>query len=223
MSKRLLGIFYYELLLSLRRSYEWSYPLIFFIIMMSLFPLAFTPNAIFLKTIIPGCIWMAALLASLLSLENIFFADMEDGNLEQMMFSNLPLTLLVAIKLLVKWIVTELPLIILIPLLGLMFNLNLHTIAVLSLSLLLGTPILTLVGSLGATLTLGLNQNGALLGLLILPLNIPVLIFGVSMVTNTDTNLSISGSLAFLAGLFVFAITLLPLAIAKSLRLMMDD
>jgi heme exporter protein B len=221
--KHLLGIFYLELQLSLRRSFEWTYPLVFFVIIMCLFPLAFTPNPSFLSIIVPGCTWMAALLASLLSLENIFFGDFEDGCLEQMLLSNVPLPLLILIKLVVKWIVTQLPLIILVPLLGLLFHLSWQTIWVLSLGLTLGTPILILVGCLGAALTLGVKQSGALLGLLILPLNVPVLIFGVSMVEQSTAGFKILGPLSFLAGLCIFAVLFLPLTIAKILRLMMDD
>jgi len=125
-------------------------------------------------------------------------------------------------KLAARWLATELPLIILTPLLGLMFHLSIFTISALSISLLLGTPILILLGSLGAALTLGLRQQGVLLGLLILPLALPVLIFGVTITTQAGTGLAIAGPLAFLAGLLILAITLLPWTIAATLRISLD-
>lgn len=212
-----------ELVLLFRRSQEWLYPLIFFMIVMSLFPIAFTPDPVFLQKFIPGGIWIAALLASLLSIENIFFTELEEGNVEQLFLSRIPLALLIFVKLSAQWIVTELPLILLTPLLGVLFHLSPSSIFSLSISLLLGTPILTLIGSLGVALTLGLRQQGVILGLLVLPLVIPVLIFGVNMVQQTEAGLSILGPLAFLGGLFVMAITLLPWVIAAALRIGLDD
>lgn len=216
-------VFYTELVLLLRRSQEWLYPLGFFVIVISLFPLAFTPDSAFLQKYVPGCIWMAALLASILSIENSFFTDMEDGNLEQLLLGQPPLTILILAKLSAQWIVTELPLVILTPLLSLLFHLPASSMLALCLGLLLGTPILILIGSLGTALTLGLRQQGALLGLLILPLTTPVLIFGVNIMQQSQNGFSIAGPLAFLAGLSVFAVTLLPWAIAATLRISMDD
>lgn len=223
MLKAVWFVFYTELILLLRRSQEWLYPLGFFIIVISLFPLALTPDPVFLQKFVPGCIWIAALLASLLSIENVFFTDIEDGNLEQLLLSHTPLSLLVLAKLCAQWIVTELPLVILTPLLGVLFHLSMKAILALCLSLLLGTPILTFIGSLGVALTLGLRQQGVLLGLLILPLVTPVLIFGVNIVQQSQSGFSIVGPLAFLGGLFVLAITLLPWVIAASLRISVDD
>lgn len=216
-------VFYTELLLLLRRSQEWLYPLGFFVIVISLFPLAFTPDPIFLQKYIPGCIWIAALFASLLSIENVFATDLEDGNLEQLLLSPTPLTLLMIAKLSAQWIVTQLPLILLTPLLGLIFNLHIGSIVALCLSLILGTPILTLLGSFFVALTLGLRQQGVLLGLLMLPLVTPILIFGVNIVQQSQAGFSIRGPLAFLAGLSIFAMTLLPWAIAATMRVSVDD
>lgn len=216
-------IFHTELILLLRRSQEWLYPLGFFVIVISLFPLAFTPDPIFLQKYVPGCIWIAALLASLLAVENVFHSDMEDGNLEQLVLSQTPLTMIMFAKMSAQWIVTELPLVLLTPILGCMFHLSLSTIAALCTSLLIGTPILTLIGSLGVALTLGLRQQGMLLGLLILPLVTPVLIFGVNIVQQEQAGFSIAAPLAFLAGLSVLAITALPWAIAATLRIGLDD
>lgn len=216
-------IFYMELVLLLRRSQEWLYPLSFFVIVISLFPMAFTPDPVFLQKYIPGCIWIAALLASLLSVENMFAAELEDGNMDQLLLTQTPLALLMLAKMSAQWLVTQLPLILLTPILGTMFHLSLSTVLLLSVSLLLGTPILTLIGSLCVALTLGLRQQGVLLGLLILPLVTPVLIFGVNLVQQSQGGLAITGPLAFLAGLSVFTITLLPWAIAATLRVSIDD
>ncbi|OGT37769.1 MAG: heme exporter protein CcmB [Gammaproteobacteria bacterium RIFCSPHIGHO2_12_FULL_37_14] len=212
-------VFYLELVLLLRRSQEWLHPLGFFIIVVSLFPLIFTPNTELLQKFIPGYIWLAALFANILAIENIFLADMEDGNLEQLFLSQLPLTLLILTKLCARWLVAELPLIFFIPLLGLLFNLSAPTVIILCVSLLLGTPILICIGSLCVALTLGLRQQGILLGLIILPLVTPTLILGVTCVQQFQAGFSILGPLAFLAGVSVFTITLLPWVIASTLKI----
>jgi heme exporter protein B len=223
MLKAALFILRIELLLRLRRSQEWMYPIGFFIIVVSLFPLAFTPDPAFLQKYVPGCIWIAALFSSLLSIENIFFTETEEGHLEQLLLSQLPLTLLMLIKLTAEWLVTELPLILLIPLLGYLFHLPLSAVMALCVSLLLGTPILTLVGSLGVALTLGLRQQGALLGLLTLPLVTPILLFGTIIVQQSQTGFSIAGPVAFLGGCLLFSVTLIPPAIAAAVRMGVDD
>jgi heme exporter protein B len=216
-------LFYTELLLSLRRSQEWLYPLGFFIIVISLFPLAFTSDPAFLKKYFPGCIWIAALLASLLSLENLFLREIDDGSLDQVLLSSLSPTIVFTIKIVTKWLVTELPLIISTPLLAFLFHLNLYPTLTLCISLLLGTPILILLGCFGAALTIGLKQQGVLLGFLILPLSTPVLIFGVTIVQYSQMGVPMIGAVAFLAGLCLLAITLLPLTISATLRIGLDD
>lgn len=223
MIKAAFYVFYTELILLLRRSQEWLYPLAFFLIVISLFPLAFTPDPAFLKKYVPGCVWIAALLASLLSVEHIFSTDLEDGHLEQILLSDLPLTAYLLTKLCAQWLVTELPLILITPLIAVMFHLPAFTTIALSLSLLLGTPILTLMGGIGVALTLGLRQQGVLLGLMLLPLVTPVLIFGVNIVQQAQAGISIAGPLSFLAGLTTFAITLIPFTIAATLRISLDD
>ncbi len=223
MLKAIRYLFYTELILRLRRSQEWLYPLIFFVIMISLFPLALQPDAAFLQKFIPGLIWLAALLASLLSIESVFFTDTEEGHLEQLLLSSIPLPLLLFTKLLAQWLVTEGPLILLLPFLAVIFHLSTATLCALMLSLLLGTPLLTFIASLGVALTLGLRHHSALLNLLILPLATPVLIFGVTLVEQATVGLPISGPLAFLAGLSLLAMSLLPIAIAATLRISLDD
>lgn len=216
-------IFLTEIILLWRRSQEWIYPLIFFLIVLSLFPLAFTPDPALLQKIIPGGFWIAALLSSLLSIGNIFATDLEEGHLEQWLLSQIPFPLLITIKLFAQWLVTQLPLILLTPLLGNIFHLSFFSSMILCFSLLLGTPILTLMGSLCVALTLGLRQQGVLLGLLFFPLVIPVMIFGVSTVQQAQSGLPIAAPLIFLAGLSLFAMTILPWTIATALKIGMDD
>lgn len=212
-------VFYFELLLLLRRSQEWLYPLGFFILVISLFPLTFTPDAEILQKFIPGYIWLAALFANLLTISTIFRADLEDGHHEQLLLSCHPFTFLILAKLCAHWLVAELPLILLIPLLGGLFNLSLGTLALLCFSLLLGTPILILLNSLCVALTIGLRQQGVLLGLLVFPLSTPVLILGATSVQQFQAGFSVIGPLAFLAGLMIFSVTLLPWVIAATFRM----
>lgn len=216
-------IFYCELIVLMRRSSEWLYPLSFFLIVILLIPLAFSPAPQFLERYAAGGIWLAALLASLLSIETFFLSDKEDGYLEQLLLSQFPLSLLISVKLLAQWFVTQLILILCIPFLGIVFHFSFYKTLILCISLLLGTPILTCIGSLGVALTLGLRQQGMLLGLLIFPLVIPVLIFGLSLVQQADANLPILAPFSFLAGLNILSMTLLPFAIAYALRLSVDE
>lgn len=211
-----------ELLLRFRRSQEWLYPLGFFVIVVAMFPLAFTPDPVFLQKYIPGCIWIAALLASLLSIETLFLSDLEDGSLEQEILSPNSFATQVFAKLCAQWIVTQLPLILLTPVLGIMFHLSLATILVLVITLLIGTPVFTLIGALGVALTLGLRQPGMLLGLLIMPLTTPILIFGVIAVQQTQVGFNIMGPIAFMGALSIIAILTLPLAIAATVRVGVD-
>jgi heme exporter protein B len=216
-------VFYVEFVLLLRRSQEWVYPLGFFLIVISLFPLAFSPDTAFLQKYIPGCVWIAALFASLLSIEHVFHTDMEEGHLEQCALGQLPLSVVLFAKLSAQWMVTQLPLILLTPLLGVIFHLSVAAVMALGLGLLFGTPLLTLMGSLGVALTLGLRQQGVLLGMLILPLVTPILIFGVSAVQQAEVGLSMLGPLAFLAGLMVLGLMVLPWAIAGTVRVGLED
>lgn len=223
MLKTLRYIFMTELLLLWRNAQEWLYPLCFFMLIIVMFPLAFSPDRLFLQTYIPGGIWLAALLASLLAVENVFLTDLEDQHLETLALSEIPLAFILSAKLSAQWLVTQLPLIVMMPLLGLWFQLSPTTTMALSISLLLGTPVLTLLGSMSVALTLGLRQPGILLGLLFLPLVTPILIFGTTIVQQSQAGLSILGPLAFLAGMMVLALTVLPFTIAVILRVGMDD
>ncbi len=208
-----------DLTLALRTRSEIANPLIFFIIVVSLFPLAVSPESGLLRTVAPGVIWVAALLSTMLSLDSIFRSDFEDGSLEQMLLSPHPMTVLVLGKVTAHWLVSGLPLILLSPLLGVLLFLPFEAMPALLATLALGTPVLSLIGAIGVALTVGLRRGGVLLSLLVLPLYIPVLIFASNAIATAAADLSIKGQLYFLAAMFALAVTLAPLATAAALRI----
>lgn len=208
-----------DLLLAFRHRGELANPLLFFFLIVTLFPLGISPEVTLLRKIAPGVIWIAALLAALFSLENLFRSDFEDGALEQMLLSPQPLSLLVLAKVLAHWLVSGLPMLLLSPLLGLLLAMPEPAIAALELTLAIGTPLLSLIGAIGVALTVGLRRGGVLLTLLIMPLYIPVLIFATNAVTAAAAGMPIAGQIYFLASLLVLALTLAPLAIAAALRI----
>ena len=208
-----------DLMLSYRHRNELLNPLLFFVIVVTLFPLGTSPEKTLLQEMAPGVIWVAALLAAMLSLDTLFKADFEDGTLEQMLLSPHSNAVLVLAKIISHWLVTGLPIILLAPLLGLFMYLPGEGITTLMLTLLIGTPVLSLIGAIGMALTLGLNRGGMLLSLLVLPLYIPVLIFSASAVDASLAGLSVKGQLYFLAALLVLSITLAPLATATALKI----
>ena len=212
-----------ETRLLFRRPAELANPLVFFAIVIALFPLAVGPETQLLQTISPGLVWVAALLAVLLSLDGLFRSDFEDGSLEQWVVSPHPLALLVLAKVLAHWAFSGLALVLLAPLLGLMLGLPIGTIPVLLVSLLLGTPILSLLGAVGAALTVGLKRSGLLLALLILPLYIPVLILGSGALQAALQGLPAVGHLLWLASLTALAVTLAPFAIAAGLKISVGE
>ena len=207
-----------EWAVALRNSGQWVNPLLFFIVVVALFPLGVGPSPATLSTIAPGILWVSALLAVLLSLGTLFDADYADGTLEQLVLSGQSLPLIVLGKVLVHWLLSGLPLLLVSPLLGLLFNLPVTAIPVLMVSLLLGTLTLSLIGAIGAALTVGLNQAGVLLSLLVLPLSAPVLIFGSAAVTATASDLGAAGQLLVMAALLLLALSLAPLTAALALR-----
>lgn len=211
-----------DLMLSYRHRNELLNPLLFFVIVVTLFPLGTSPEKELLQTMAPGVIWVAALLAAMLSLDSLFKADYEDGTLEQLLLSQHSNALLVLAKIFSHWLVTGVPIILLAPLLGLFMFLPAEGIKTLMLTLLLGTPILSLVGAIGMGLTLGLNRGGMLLSLLVLPLYIPVLIFSASAVDASLAGLEIKGQLYFLGALLALAVTLAPLATATALKISIE-
>ena len=193
-------------------------PLLFFIIVVTLFPLGIGPESTTLSRIAPGIIWVAALLSTLLSLDRLFKSDHEDGSLEQMMLSPHPIFILVLAKIIAHWMVTGLPLIFIAPLLAVLLHLNENSYSALMLTLLLGTPILSLLGAIGVALTVGLKKGGVLLSLLVLPIYIPVLIFATSAIDTAAMNLPYSGQLAIIAALFFGSLTLAPFAVSAALK-----
>lgn len=208
-----------DLLLSYRRRSDLINPLIFFLMVATLFPLGVSPEPKFLAQLAPGVVWVAALLATLLSMDSVFRSDFEDGTLEQILLSPQPLFVVVLGKVIAHWMLTGLPLTLLSPLLGVMLFLPDGGMGGLMLSLLLGTPTLSLVGAIGAALTVGLRKGGVLISLLVLPLYIPVLIFGTGAVQAAVTGLPLDGYLALLGAMLALGIVMAPLAIGAALRI----
>jgi heme exporter protein B len=208
-----------DLTLAYRHRSELANPLLFFVIVVSLFPLGISPESKHLQGIAPGVIWVAALLAAMLSLDSLFRSDFEDGTLEQMALSPHFLPLLVLAKVLAHWLITGLPLILLAPLLGVLLFLPEQAMITLIGTLALGTPILSLVGAIGVGLTVGLRRGGVLLSLLVLPLYIPVLIFAAGAVNEASRGFGVAGQLYFLGALLTLSLTLAPFATASALRI----
>jgi heme exporter protein B len=207
-----------DLRIAIRHRGDIFNPLLFFILVVTLFPLGIGPEPQVLTRVAPGIIWVAALLASMLSLERLFKADYNDGSLEQMLLSPQPLALLVLSKVLAHWILTGVPLILVAPLLAVLLHLESNSYGALMSTLALGTPVLSLLGAIGVALTVGLRKGGVLLSLLILPLYIPVLIFATSAIDAAGLNLTYDGQLAILAAMLVGSLILAPFAIGASLR-----
>lgn len=211
-----------EIALAMRQKGEVLTPLMFFVVIASLFPLGVGPESALLLRMAPGVLWVSALLAAMLSLQRLFAMDYADGSLEQMVLSATPLGLLVAAKALAHFLLSGLPLVLMAPVLGLQFGLEGRALGILMLTLLLGTPTLSLIGSIGAALTLGVRGAGVLLSLLILPLYIPVLIFGAGAVEADAAGLGIGGHLSLLAALLVLSIFFAPLATTTALRISLE-
>ena len=211
-----------ELVLAGRRLSDVLTTLFFFIIVVSLFPLGVSPEVETLRTIAPGVVWVAALLATMLALGRLFDEDYRDGTLEQLMLAPQPLALLVLGKIVAHWLLTGLPLVVIAPLLGLQFGLSIEDLEVLVIGLLLGTPSLSLIGSVGAALTLGLRGGGVLISLLILPLYVPVLIFGAGAVEAAASGLGADAHISLLAAVLVLALCCVPWVTAAALRISLD-
>ncbi|MDI1244152.1 MAG: heme exporter protein CcmB [Rhodoferax sp.] len=218
----LLAVLRREISLGMRQKGEVLTPLVFFVVIASLFPLGVGPESALLLRMAPGVLWVSALLAAMLSLQRMFATDYADGSLEQMALSNTPLALLVLAKALAHFLLAGLPLVLMAPVLGLQFGLDSRALGILMLSLLLGTPTLSLIGSIGAALTLGVRGAGVLLSLLILPLYIPVLIFGAGAVEADAAGLGIGGHLSLMAALLVLSVFFSPLATAAALRISLE-
>lgn len=215
------AIFRRDLLLAFRHRAEIANPVIFFLIVVTLVPLGLTPEASRLAEIAPGILWVMALLASLLSVEGMFQSDYRDGTLEQMIILPQPLYLMVLAKILVHWLVTGLPLTLLAPVLGMMLSLPEAGYMPLVFSLLMGTAVLSLVGAIGAALTVALKKGGLLLSLIVMPLYMPALIFGASTVQRAVDGFPVDGPLAVLGALLAFSLLVSPFATAGALRVSM--
>jgi heme exporter protein B len=211
-----------DLTLAWRRRADVLSTLFFFVIVVSLFPLGIGPETQLLRSIAPGVVWVAALLASMLSLGRVFQNDYQDGTLEQMLLTPQPLYLVVLGKVLAQWLVSEVPLVLIAPLIGVQFDLAPNTLLVLFISLVIGTPILSLIGSIGAALTLGLRGGGVLIALLILPLYVPVLIFGAGAVDASITGMSPQANLYLLGAFLVVSLVFTPWATSAALRISLE-
>ncbi len=208
-----------DLLLAWQRPGDMLNPLFFFAIVSTLFPLAVGPSPEQLAFSGPGVVWVAALLAALLSLHSLFLGDWEDGTLDQLILSPQPLPLLALGKTAAHWLVSGLPLVLVSPLIAMTFQMPAQSVGVMMLTLTLGTASLSLLGSVGAALTVGLNRGNALLSLLVLPLAMPVLIFGARTVSLAAADEAVAAGLYFLSAYFVLALTFAPFATAAALRI----
>ena len=218
----LLAIIHRDLLLVARRKSEVLTALFFFVVVTSLFPLGIGADAALLRKIAPGVIWVAALLSTLLGLQRMFAADYADGALEQLVLAPQPLVFLVAGKIIAHWLVCGLPLVLLAPVIGIQFDLDASSLYVLMGTLLLGTPVLSLLGSIGAALTLGVRGGSVLMSLLILPLYIPVLIFGAGAVYANSVGLDTSGHFSLLGALLILALAFVPWVSAVAVKIAIE-
>lgn len=212
-----------EWLIAFRQRSEWVNPLFFFVMVVTLFPLGIGPNPDTLRMIAPGVVWIAALLSTLIAADGLFKPDYEDGSLDQLLIAPQPLFLLVLTKVLSHWAMTGLPLTLLSPVLAAMLNLDASPRWTLTLSLLLGTPVMSFVSAIGSALTVGLRRGGVLVSLIALPLYVPILIFGTGAVVAAADGFEVVGQLSLLGAMLALAICLAPFAIAESLRISASD
>ncbi|HEX2830503.1 MAG TPA: heme exporter protein CcmB [Burkholderiales bacterium] len=215
-------VIYRDLLLAMRRRTDIANSLLFFVIVVSLFPFGVGPEVNLLRAVAPGVLWVAALLASMLALSRMFAADFADGTLEQMLLSPSPLTIVVMGKVIAHWLLTGLPLVALSPVLALQFDMPVEAIGILVATLALGTPVLSLIGAIGAALTLGVRGSGVLTALLVLPLYIPVLILGAGAVDAAAGGLDVSAHLSLMGALLLFAAACALWPVAAALRIAVE-
>lgn len=212
-----------DLRLAYRRPGEVLTPAMCFVLVTMLFPLGLSPQPELLRTIAPGVVWVAALLAGLIGQESLFKSDYDDGSLEQLVLSPVPLPLIAFTRITSHWLVTGLPVVILAPLMGLLMDYPTQAMGSLVLSLALGTFTLSLLGAVGAALTVGLRQGGMLMPILVLPLAVPVLIFGAQAAAQAARGEDPVGALYLLAAMLVLGITLAPFAIAAAVRVSLES
>lgn len=218
-ARAFLGVLRRDLLLAVRGHSELVLPLLFYLLVVTLVPLAVSPDAATLAGLAPGIIWVGALLATLLSLERLFRSDFDDGSLDLLLLSPAPLPVLVLAKVLAHWLTTGLPLLLVAPLLALFLALPERALATLLATLALGTPVLSFIGAVGVGLTVSVRRGGGLLALLVLPLYVPVLIFGANAVSAAADGLPVAGQLYMLGAFLALAASLAPLAAAGALRI----
>lgn len=217
-----LAVYLRDLRLAMRRRVETLMPVAFFVVTASLFPLGVGPEPQILRQLAPGLAWVCALLAAMLSVSQLYASDFTDGSLEQMLLTGRSAVVIAAAKSAAHWTLSGLPLIAAAPLLGLLFDMHREALGTLVVSLLLGTPVLSLLGSVGAALTLGLRSAGVLLLLLVLPLTIPALIFGTGAVAAVDAGQSPGGHFSILGALLILTALTAPLATAAALRISLE-
>ena len=222
MDSAFLAIYLRDLRLAMRRRIEALLPMVFFVVAISLFPLGVGPEPQMLREMAPGVVWVCALLAAMLSVSSLYAGDFADGSLEQMLLSGHSGIAIACAKAAAHWTLTGLPLVVVAPLIGLMLGMSLSSQLVLGTTLLLGTPMLSLLGSVGAALTLGLRSAGVLIILLVLPLSIPALIFGSGAVGAAEAGLSPGGHYSILGALLIFTALTAPPATAAALRISLE-
>lgn len=222
LSQAFFAIIRRDLLLALRRRSEIANPLLFFVLVITLFPLGLGARPQLIQAIAPGVIWVSALLAAMLSLDSLFRSDFDDGSLEQILLSPYPASILILAKVCAHWLVTGLPLLLIAPLLAVFLGLPNTVLGVLMQTLLLGTPVLSLVGAIGVALTVGLRRGGMILSLLVLPLYVPVLIFASNAVTMASSGLVVSAQINILSAMLVLALVLTPWPTVAALKMSMS-
>jgi heme exporter protein B len=211
-----------DLLLARRRRVEALLPLGFFVVAAGLFPIGVGPEPQMLRTIAPGVVWVCALLAAMLSVTQMFASDYQDGTLEQLLLAPQSLTSLVIGKVFAQWLSSGVPLVLAAPLIGVLFDMSAPAIGMMTLTLVLGTPVLSLLGAVGAALTLGLRSGAALVFLIVLPLTVPALIFGTGAVGAVEAGLSARAHLSLLSALLIVTALGAPVATAAALRISLE-
>jgi heme exporter protein B len=212
------GVLKREFVLAMRQKAEVVQPLLFLLMVVTLFPLGLSPSPEFLQRIGPGIIWIAAILSTLLSMERIFRDDFQDGTLEQLLISGMPIVLITACKVFCHWVITFGPLLVMMPLFAVLLNLTLDMTVALVITLLLGTPVLSLLGAIGVALTVGLRKGALILALLLIPVFIPLLIFATSAIESANAQLPYLPQIAIIGAIFLLTAAFAPLAIAYALK-----
>ncbi len=218
-SRAFLAVIRRDLILAFRRRAEMANPVLFFVLVITLFPLGIGAQPKLLQAMAPGVVWVSALLAAMLSLDGLFRSDFEDGSLEQMLLSSQPVSVLILAKVTAHWLVTGLPLLLIAPLLAVFLGMPTHSVGVLLITLLLGTPVLSLIGAIGVALTVGLRRGGMILSLLVLPLYVPVLIFASNAVEMAGSGLPVDAQINILAAILLMAVVLTPWPTASALKM----